>query len=108
MLSGQASALIQGRRARVAATSSVLKNTNVRFKDTVNQLRSSRNFFIDIILFLGLLLICTNKKCNRISCFSYCRGFMCLNTYIRHLHPCDRSKWICYSCSCSCYRNCCR
>ncbi|KAI7978831.1 hypothetical protein LOK49_Contig729G00001, partial [Camellia lanceoleosa] len=33
----QASALIQGRRARVAA-SSVLKNTNVRLKDTVNQI----------------------------------------------------------------------
>ncbi|CAL5349353.1 unnamed protein product [Camellia sinensis] len=33
----EASALIQGRRARVAATSSVLKNTNVRLKDTVNQ-----------------------------------------------------------------------
>ncbi|KAL7263179.1 hypothetical protein ACSBR1_001369 [Camellia fascicularis] len=30
MLSGQASTLIQGRRAQVAATSSVLKNTNVR------------------------------------------------------------------------------
>ncbi|GMQ06945.1 hypothetical protein CsSME_00051347 [Camellia sinensis var. sinensis] len=38
MLSGQASALIQGRRARVVATSSVLKNTNVRLKDTVNQI----------------------------------------------------------------------
>ncbi|KAI8018651.1 AUGMIN subunit 3 [Camellia lanceoleosa] len=36
MFAGQASALIQGRRARVAATSSVLKNTNVRLKDTVN------------------------------------------------------------------------
>ncbi|KAI8004381.1 Syntaxin-71 [Camellia lanceoleosa] len=29
---------------------SELKNTNVRLKDTVNQLRSSRNFCIDIIL----------------------------------------------------------
>ncbi|KAI8015208.1 AUGMIN subunit 3 [Camellia lanceoleosa] len=37
MLSSQASTLIQGRRARVAA-SSVLKNTNVRLKDTVNQI----------------------------------------------------------------------
>ncbi|GMP58945.1 hypothetical protein CsSME_00022424 [Camellia sinensis var. sinensis] len=50
MLTGQAPALIQGRRARVEATSSVLKNTNVRFKDTINQLRSSRNLCIDIIL----------------------------------------------------------
>ncbi|KAL7194691.1 hypothetical protein ACSBR1_035012 [Camellia fascicularis] len=54
MLSSQASALIQGRRAGVAA-SSVLKNTNVRLKDTVNQLRSSRNFFIDIILLCVIL-----------------------------------------------------
>ncbi|CAL5399247.1 unnamed protein product [Camellia sinensis] len=37
-----------------------------------------------------------NKKCNMISCSSYCREFWCLNTYIGHLHPCDRSKWICY------------
>ncbi|GMP85534.1 hypothetical protein CsSME_00038645 [Camellia sinensis var. sinensis] len=55
MLSGQASALIQGRRARVATTFSVLKNTNVRLNDTVNQLRSSRNFFIDIILLCVIL-----------------------------------------------------
>ncbi|KAL7208260.1 hypothetical protein ACSBR1_030087 [Camellia fascicularis] len=22
--------------------------------------------------------------------------------------PCDRSKWICYSCSSNCYKNCCQ
>ncbi|KAL7253828.1 hypothetical protein ACSBR1_008216 [Camellia fascicularis] len=50
-----------------------------------------------------------DKKCNRISCSSYCHVFRCLNTYIGHPCPCDRSKWICYSYSCSynCYRNCC-
>ncbi|KAL7175435.1 hypothetical protein ACSBR2_029100 [Camellia fascicularis] len=32
-----------------------LKNTNVRLKDTVNQLRSSRNFCIDIILLCIIL-----------------------------------------------------
>ncbi|KAL6534198.1 Syntaxin-71 [Orobanche hederae] len=32
-----------------------LKNTNVRLKDTVNQLRSSRNFCIDIILMCIIL-----------------------------------------------------
>ncbi|KAJ6300111.1 hypothetical protein OIU76_020996 [Salix suchowensis] len=32
-----------------------LKNTNVRLKDTVNQLRSSRNFCIDIILLIIIL-----------------------------------------------------
>ncbi|XP_050229043.1 syntaxin-71-like [Mercurialis annua] len=32
-----------------------LKNTNVRLKDTVNQLRSSRNFCIDIILLCVIL-----------------------------------------------------
>ncbi|CAL5353177.1 unnamed protein product [Camellia sinensis] len=39
------------------------------------------------------------KKCNKASCSSYCRGFRCLNTYIGYPRPCDRSKWICYSCS---------
>ncbi|XP_059630306.1 syntaxin-71-like [Cornus florida] len=32
-----------------------LKNTNARLKDTVNQLRSSRNFCIDIILLCIIL-----------------------------------------------------
>ncbi|KAF5475886.1 hypothetical protein F2P56_007645 [Juglans regia] len=32
-----------------------LKNTNVRLKDTVNQLRSSRNFCIDIVLLCVIL-----------------------------------------------------
>ncbi|KAL7189829.1 hypothetical protein ACSBR1_039463 [Camellia fascicularis] len=49
----------------------------------------------------------SDKKCNNVSCSNYCREFRCLNTYIGHLRPCDRSKWICYSCSCNCYRNCC-
>ncbi|CAI0470292.1 unnamed protein product [Linum tenue] len=35
---------------KVDKASSDLRNTNVRLKDTVNQLRSSRNFCIDIIL----------------------------------------------------------
>ncbi|CAL5396429.1 unnamed protein product [Camellia sinensis] len=48
----------------------------------------------------------TGKKCNMISCSSYCREFWCLNTYIGHPRPCDRSKWICYSYNCNCYRNC--
>ncbi|XP_028085410.1 exocyst complex component SEC3B-like [Camellia sinensis] len=32
------------------------------------------------------------------------------DTYIGHPRPCDRSKWICYSCNCNCnyYRNYCR
>ncbi|KAL7238857.1 hypothetical protein ACSBR2_004872 [Camellia fascicularis] len=47
-------------------------------------------------------------KCNRVSYFSYYRGFRCLNTYIGRPRPCDRSKWICYTCSCNCYRNHCR
>ncbi|CAL5338634.1 unnamed protein product [Camellia sinensis] len=50
----------------------------------------------------------TGKKCNMISCSSYCREFWCLNTYIGHPRPCDRSKWICYSYNCNCYRNCCQ
>ncbi|CAL5322878.1 unnamed protein product [Camellia sinensis] len=29
------------------------------------------------------------------------------NTYNGHPHPCNRSKWICYNCSCNCYRNSC-
>ncbi|CAL5338817.1 unnamed protein product [Camellia sinensis] len=45
MLTGQAPALIQGRRARVEATSSVLKNTNVRFKDTINQVIPAASVF---------------------------------------------------------------
>ncbi|KAI7998303.1 Syntaxin-71 [Camellia lanceoleosa] len=36
--------------AKVDKAASDLKNTNVRLKDTVNQLRSSRNFCIDTIL----------------------------------------------------------
>ncbi|KAL7219443.1 hypothetical protein ACSBR2_012488 [Camellia fascicularis] len=28
-------------------------------------------------------------------------------THIWHPRPCDRSKRICYSCSCNCYKNCC-
>ncbi|XP_028126266.1 uncharacterized protein LOC114323009 isoform X2 [Camellia sinensis] len=48
------------------------------------------------------------KKCNRVSCSSYCRWFRYLNTYIGYPRRCDRSKWICYNCSCNCYRNCCR
>ncbi|XWS46123.1 hypothetical protein CRYUN_Cryun14cG0036600 [Craigia yunnanensis] len=42
---------------KVDKAASDLKSTNVRLKDTVNQLRSSRNFCIDIILlciFLGI------------------------------------------------------
>ncbi|XP_028094653.1 uncharacterized protein LOC114294705 isoform X2 [Camellia sinensis] len=48
------------------------------------------------------------KKCNRVSCSSYCHGFRCLNTYIGHPRPCDRSKWICCICNNNCYRNCCQ
>ncbi|XP_022887336.1 syntaxin-71-like isoform X2 [Olea europaea var. sylvestris] len=40
---------------KVDQATSDLKNTNFRLKDTVNQLRSSRNFFIDII-FLCIIL----------------------------------------------------
>ncbi|XP_028099839.1 uncharacterized protein LOC114299321 isoform X5 [Camellia sinensis] len=49
----------------------------------------------------------SDKKCNRVSCSSYYRGFRCLKTYNGHPRPCDRSKWICYSYSCNCnyYRN---
>ncbi|KAI8009618.1 Syntaxin-71 [Camellia lanceoleosa] len=36
--------------SHVDNAASDLKNTNVRLKDTVNQLRSSQNFCIDIIL----------------------------------------------------------
>ncbi|PSR98178.1 Syntaxin-71 like [Actinidia chinensis var. chinensis] len=39
----------------VDKATSDLKNTNVRLKDTVNQLRSSRNFCIDIILLCIIL-----------------------------------------------------
>lgn len=41
--------------AKVDKASSDLKNTNVRLKDTVNQLRSSRNFCIDIVLLIIIL-----------------------------------------------------
>ncbi|XP_058771119.1 syntaxin-71-like [Vicia villosa] len=40
---------------KVDRASSDLKNTNVRLKDTVNQLRSSRNFCIDIVLLIIIL-----------------------------------------------------
>ncbi|OIT39168.1 syntaxin-71 [Nicotiana attenuata] len=40
---------------KIDKASSDLKNTNVRLKDTVNQLRSSRNFCIDIILLIIIL-----------------------------------------------------
>ncbi|XAR69060.1 hypothetical protein NMG60_11000518 [Bertholletia excelsa] len=40
---------------KVDRATSELKNTNVRLKDTVNQLRSSRNFCIDIILLCIIL-----------------------------------------------------
>ncbi|CAL5334783.1 unnamed protein product [Camellia sinensis] len=40
---------------KVDKAASDLKNTNVRLKDTVNQLRSSRNFCIDIILLCVIL-----------------------------------------------------
>ncbi|CAL0310457.1 unnamed protein product [Lupinus luteus] len=40
---------------KVDKASSDLKNTNVRLKHTVNQLRSSRNFCIDIILLIIIL-----------------------------------------------------
>ncbi|KAK4478635.1 hypothetical protein RD792_014125 [Penstemon davidsonii] len=40
---------------QVDKATSDLKNTNVRLKDTVNQLRSSRNFCIDIILLCVIL-----------------------------------------------------
>ncbi|KAG6533354.1 hypothetical protein ZIOFF_007221 [Zingiber officinale] len=41
--------------AKVDKATSDLKNTNVRLKQTVNQLRSSRNFCIDIILLCIIL-----------------------------------------------------
>ncbi|KAI9086251.1 hypothetical protein K1719_031705 [Acacia pycnantha] len=41
--------------AKVDKASSDLKNTNVRLKDTVTQLRSSRNFCIDIVLLIIIL-----------------------------------------------------
>ncbi|KAH7844577.1 hypothetical protein Vadar_029637 [Vaccinium darrowii] len=41
--------------AKVDKATSDLKNTNVRLKHTVNQLRSSRNFCIDIILLCIIL-----------------------------------------------------
>ncbi|KAL5546187.1 hypothetical protein UlMin_005874 [Ulmus minor] len=40
---------------KVDKASSDLKNTNVRLRDTVNQLRSSRNFCIDIVLLCIIL-----------------------------------------------------
>ncbi|KZV25203.1 syntaxin-71-like [Dorcoceras hygrometricum] len=40
---------------KVDRATSDLKNTNVRLKDTVNQLRSSRNFCIDIVLLCIIL-----------------------------------------------------
>ncbi|KAK2418150.1 syntaxin [Trifolium repens] len=40
---------------KVGKASSDLKNTNVRLKDTVTQLRSSRNFCIDIVLLIIIL-----------------------------------------------------
>ncbi|KAL6987553.1 Syntaxin-71 [Sarracenia purpurea var. burkii] len=40
---------------KVDKATSDLKNTNVRLKDTVNQLRSSRNFCLDIILLCIIL-----------------------------------------------------
>lgn len=40
---------------KVDKATSDLKNTNVRLKDTVNQLRSSRNFCIDIVLLCVIL-----------------------------------------------------
>ncbi|XP_040869724.1 syntaxin-71-like isoform X2 [Glycine max] len=40
---------------KVDRASSDLKNTNVRLRDTVNQLRSSRNFCIDIVLLIIIL-----------------------------------------------------
>ncbi|RYR50880.1 hypothetical protein Ahy_A06g025882 isoform B [Arachis hypogaea] len=40
---------------KVDKASSDLKNTNVRLKDTVMQLRSSRNFCIDIVLLIIIL-----------------------------------------------------
>ncbi|KAK4776081.1 hypothetical protein SAY87_024042 [Trapa incisa] len=41
--------------SKVDRATSDLKNTNVRLKDTVNQLRSSRNFCIDIVLLIIIL-----------------------------------------------------
>ncbi|CAL5395291.1 unnamed protein product [Camellia sinensis] len=64
--------------------------------------------FMNIAGSLTSCYAATDKKCNMVSCSSYCRRFRCLNTYIGYPCPCDRSKWICYSCSCNCYRNCCR
>lgn len=40
---------------KVDKATSDLKSTNVRLKDTVNQLRSSRNFCIDIVLLIIIL-----------------------------------------------------
>ncbi|KAH7553594.1 hypothetical protein JRO89_XS12G0031200 [Xanthoceras sorbifolium] len=41
--------------SKVDRAAADLKNTNVRLKDTVNQLRSSRNFCIDIVLLCIIL-----------------------------------------------------
>ncbi|KAI9154441.1 hypothetical protein LWI28_026346 [Acer negundo] len=41
--------------SKVDRATADLKNTNVRLKDTVNQLRSSRNFCIDIVLLCIIL-----------------------------------------------------
>ncbi|KAJ6913718.1 syntaxin-71-like [Populus alba x Populus x berolinensis] len=48
-----------------------LKNTNVRLKDTVNQLRSSRNFCIDIVLLIIILGIAAYlyNRCSYFCCF---------------------------------------
>ncbi|KAL5981415.1 Syntaxin-71 [Asimina triloba] len=47
--------LIDEIETKVDRATSDLKNTNVRLKETVNQLRSSRNFCIDIILLCIIL-----------------------------------------------------
>nr|ACN50185.1 syntaxin-71 [Annona cherimola] len=47
--------LIDEIETKVDKATSDLKNTNVRLKETVNQLRSSRNFCIDIILLCIIL-----------------------------------------------------
>ncbi|KAH0448879.1 hypothetical protein IEQ34_022679 [Dendrobium chrysotoxum] len=49
-----------------------LKNTNVRLKDTINQLRSSRNFCIDIILLCIILGIAAYLYKLHLGRLSYC------------------------------------
>ncbi|KAL7219095.1 hypothetical protein ACSBR2_012219 [Camellia fascicularis] len=47
------------------------------------------------------------KKCNKLIAPAIAAGLGVFNAYIGHPRPYDRSKWICYNCSCNYYRNCC-